>query len=75
MVLKIYAFEENWKASINVHTKPLKDGFCPGPYLPFEQKNNEKERQKQCYLYINIQQKQTANKKNTHDINPSQDWQ
>lgn len=43
MVLKIYAFEENWKASINVHTKPLKDGFCPGSFLPFEQKKRKTE--------------------------------
>lgn len=74
MVLKIYAFEENWKASINVHTKPLKDGFCPGSFLPFEQKKKKKDRNSATSTLLFNRNKQQT-KKNTHDINPSQDWQ
>lgn len=73
MVLKIYAFEENWKASINVHTKPLKDGFCPGSFLPFEQQKKKDRNSATSTLLFNRNKQQT--KKNTHDINPSQDWQ
>lgn len=66
MVLKIYAFEENWKASINVHTKPLKDGFCPGPCLPFEQKTmKKKDRNSVTFTLIFNRNKQQTKKKYT----------